>query len=82
MYKWTSRNDHKLGTGKVMDGTSLVDAVMKKIVTLVYVVVVVMVVVLVVVFVVVVVAAAAASVIAFSEDSHCTITFILSYRLV
>jgi len=64
-----------------MDGTSLFDVMMKKIVTLVFVVV--MVVVLVVVVVVVVAAAAAAAaVIMFSEDSHCTVTFILSYRLV
>jgi hypothetical protein len=56
-----------------MDGTSLFDVMMKKIVTLVFVVVMV---------VVLVVVAAAAAVIMFSEDSHCTVTFILSYRLV
>ena len=79
MYKWTSRNDRKVGTIKVMDGRSLVNVVMKKTLMLMFVVVVVMVVVLVVVIVVV---GAAAFVVVLSEESHCIVTFILSYRLV
>ena len=65
-------------TGNVMDGTSLVDVVRKKFVTLMFVIVVVMVVVL----AVVVVVAAAASVVVLSEDSHCFVTLILPCRLV
>ena len=60
---------------KVMDGTNLIDVVMKKIVKLVLVVVVVMVMVL-----VAVVSAAAVAVL--SEDNQSIVTFILSYRLV